>query len=84
MDIEEKILIYFYEIFPDVQTFSRNLDLLEELGLDAEKDLLEFEKAIDVKDYNDIMDDLRYFHKRCYILKRISLLLLLKMELGKA
>lgn len=91
MDIEEKILKYFYEIFPDVDTSNRNRDILEKLELDPEKDELEFEKAFDsLKDKNYIkLDRLmtsitfqgisyyenRYLNHEYYYLKAIKTLL---------
>lgn len=47
MDIEEKILKYLYEVFPDPVVFSTNDIPLEKLGLDPEKDLLEYQKEFD-------------------------------------
>lgn len=47
MSIEEKILKYLYEFFPDIKIFTNNTIPLEDLGLDPQKDVLEYEKVFD-------------------------------------
>ena len=47
MSIEEKILKYLHEFFPDISIFSSVTIPLEELGIDPQMDALEFEKVFD-------------------------------------
>lgn len=48
MSIEEKILKYLYDSFPDIKFFTSGIIPPEELGLDPQQDALEFEKIFDL------------------------------------
>lgn len=58
MNIEEKILKYLHEFFPDIRIFTNSTIPFEDLGLDPQKDALEFEKVFDhLRDKNYIERD---------------------------
>lgn len=91
MSIEEKILGYLYKIFPDFRVFNTDVIPLEDLGLDPENDLLEYQKEFDrlmeenfVK-YHQLMLSItfrgisyyekKYLHPNYYYLKAIKIFL---------
>ncbi|MFX1499802.1 MAG: hypothetical protein ACFFDH_02420 [Promethearchaeota archaeon] len=58
MSIEEKILKFFHGFFPEIRIFNGGTIPLEEVGLDPQQDLLEFEKVFDyLRDKNYIERD---------------------------
>ena len=47
MSIEEKILKYLHDFFPDIRIFRSGIIPLEDIGLDPQQEALEFEKVFD-------------------------------------